>query len=112
MYFVLADLSGIDVMYQFSLDWFQAMFTAAISGVMSVKEHRRLSTAGTVLVGTPRRGSMARKSSTEKEPSSRRSSVDKDNVKRFVMLNVVPTFMKYFFFSWRLMSRVLFTKKK
>jgi len=41
LYFVLADLSGIDVMYQFSLDWFQDMFTAAISGAMSVKEQMK-----------------------------------------------------------------------
>ena len=32
LYFVLADLSGIDVMYQFSLTWFQQMFTTQISG--------------------------------------------------------------------------------
>ena len=85
LYFVLADLSGIDVMYQFSLDWFQAMFTAAISGIMSVKEHRRLSTTGNVLVGTPRRGSLARKGSIDRESSSRRSSIDRDNTNRFAM---------------------------
>ncbi|XP_071080158.1 dynein axonemal heavy chain 6-like [Haliotis cracherodii] len=31
LYFVLAELATIDVMYQFSLDWFQDMFTACIT---------------------------------------------------------------------------------
>ncbi|XP_064622088.1 dynein axonemal heavy chain 6-like isoform X2 [Lineus longissimus] len=33
LYFVLADLSGIDVMYQFSLDWFQNLFIDCIESV-------------------------------------------------------------------------------
>ena len=41
LYFVLADLAGIDVMYQFSLDWFQDMFTATISGATTLKERQR-----------------------------------------------------------------------
>lgn len=97
MYFVLADLSGIDVMYQFSLDWFQAMFTAAISGVMSVKEHRRMSTSGSVLVGTPRRSSVARKGSTEKDPMSRRSSTEKEGVNKRSVISFLKT--KLFFQS-------------
>ncbi|XP_069117336.1 dynein axonemal heavy chain 6-like isoform X3 [Argopecten irradians] len=32
IYFVLANLAGIDVMYQFSLDWFQDMFINCING--------------------------------------------------------------------------------
>ena len=32
LYFVLADLAGIDVMYQFSLSWFRNMFTLQICG--------------------------------------------------------------------------------
>jgi hypothetical protein len=31
LYFVLADLAGVDVMYQFSLSWFRNMFTTQIS---------------------------------------------------------------------------------
>ena len=31
LYFVLADLSGIDIMYQFSLDWFKEMFITCIA---------------------------------------------------------------------------------
>ena len=31
LYFVLADLAGIDVMYQFSLPWFQDMFRTCIN---------------------------------------------------------------------------------
>ena len=30
LYFVIADLAGIDVMYQFSLAWFQDMFASCI----------------------------------------------------------------------------------
>ena len=30
LYFVLADLASVDVMYQYSLLWFQAMFTTTI----------------------------------------------------------------------------------
>ncbi|XP_053375273.1 dynein axonemal heavy chain 6-like isoform X4 [Mercenaria mercenaria] len=71
LYFVLADLSGIDVMYQFSLDWFQDMFTAAISGNMSIKsQQRRRSSAGVPLVGTPRRTSI--------QHSGRKPSIDSD----------------------------------
>ncbi|KAL4237693.1 Dynein heavy chain 14 [Mactra antiquata] len=84
LYFILADLSGIDVMYQFSLDWFQDMFTAAISGTMSIKDQqkRRSSATGSTLVGTPRRSSLAgagrqHSSGSESEGIVRRSSVDK-----------------------------------
>ena len=31
LYFVIADLSGVDVMYQFSLEWFQTMFINCIT---------------------------------------------------------------------------------
>ena len=31
LYFVLADLAGVDVMYQFSLTWFQSMFVSCIN---------------------------------------------------------------------------------
>ena len=51
LYFVLADLAGIDVMYQFSLDWFQDMFTATISGATTLKEQQRrrsVTSSGTV----------------------------------------------------------------
>jgi dynein heavy chain len=33
LYFVLADLAGIDVMYQFSLEWFQNLFIDCIESV-------------------------------------------------------------------------------
>lgn len=78
LYFVLADLSGIDVMYQFSLDWFQDMFTAAISGDVSIKaQQRRKSSLAGGMVGTPRKFSVtARKLSTEPDVNVRKSSVD------------------------------------
>ncbi|KAL5008122.1 hypothetical protein ScPMuIL_013703 [Solemya velum] len=56
LYFVLADLSTIDVMYQFSLEWFQDMFIACISGIGSttkVAEQRRKSSTS-FLGGTSR----------------------------------------------------------
>ncbi|KAK3576323.1 hypothetical protein CHS0354_039732 [Potamilus streckersoni] len=56
LYFVLADLSGIDVMYQFSLDWFQDMFTTCISGSVLLKERERTQSP-TTLSGTLRRAS-------------------------------------------------------
>ena len=31
LYFVIADLTSVDVMYQFSLEWFQNMFIACIT---------------------------------------------------------------------------------
>lgn len=31
IYFVLAELANLDVMYQYSLTWFQSMFTVCIS---------------------------------------------------------------------------------
>lgn len=68
-------------MYQFSLDWFQDMFTAAISGSMSIKgQQRRRSSVGGVLVGTPRRSSIqhsGRQMSGEFDGSARRPSVEK-----------------------------------
>ncbi|OWF46435.1 Dynein heavy chain 6, axonemal [Mizuhopecten yessoensis] len=39
IYFVLANLAGIDVMYQFSLDWFQDMFINCINGSGNTPAH-------------------------------------------------------------------------
>ena len=35
LYFVLAELSGMDVMYQFSLAWFQRMFASCVASPSS-----------------------------------------------------------------------------
>ena len=47
LYFVLADLAAVDVMYQFSLEWFQGMFTNCISTVDGVSEARYVSDVST-----------------------------------------------------------------
>jgi len=56
-YFIHADLSGIDVMYQFSLDWFQQdMFISCITN-QNVVEMRRKSSISPHLSGVLRPGS-------------------------------------------------------
>ena len=57
LYFVLADLSGIDVMYQFSLDWFQQeMFISCITNqnMVAMNEIARKSSISPHLTGVLR----------------------------------------------------------
>ncbi|XP_052105827.1 dynein axonemal heavy chain 6-like isoform X2 [Mytilus californianus] len=57
LYFVLADLSGIDVMYQFSLEWFQQdMFISCITNqnLVAMKEMERKSSISPHLTGVIR----------------------------------------------------------
>lgn len=61
LYFVLADLAGIDVMYQFSLEWFQDMFESCISNSnagmspsVSPTDMRRKSSVSAIYHGTIR----------------------------------------------------------
>ncbi|XP_033124826.1 dynein heavy chain 6, axonemal-like [Anneissia japonica] len=63
LYFVLADLASIDVMYQFSLPWFQEMFCTCISQTKSQISSRPSSGSRQALAGRLR-------------PSSARSSPD------------------------------------
>ncbi|XP_071963333.1 dynein axonemal heavy chain 6-like [Antedon mediterranea] len=63
LYFVLADLSSIDVMYQFSLPWFQEMFRTCICQIKSQTSSRPSSASKQHLAGRLR-------------PSSARSSPD------------------------------------
>ena len=73
IYFVLADLAGIDVMYQFSLDWFQDIFSSCICGVPSEYNRRKSSTIGHISGvlrprsrdGTPPRSSVQEYRTTE-----------------------------------------------
>ena len=83
LYFILADLAGIDVMYQFSLDWFQDMFTATISGATTLKEQQRKRSVTST--GTLRRSSLqgGRLSTTlEVEGTVRRGTSDREALSR------------------------------
>ena len=86
LYFVVADLSTIDVMYQFSLDWFQDMFIAAISGHMSMKEQvKRRTSQANIMVGTPRRSSIqsGRPPLMGDGETGRRTSEDRGSGRRY-----------------------------
>ena len=59
LYFVLADLAIIDVMYQFSLTWFQNMFASCID----MAQTRPVSVASHHMSGRLRPSNMRRRSS-------------------------------------------------
>ena len=60
LYFVLAELANMDVMYQFSLSWFQRMFATCIANPASDTSSIASSAATAAIApGTPRPGSAA-----------------------------------------------------
>ena len=60
LYFVLAELANMDVMYQFSLSWFQRMFATCITNPTSDTSSIASSAAhATLASGTPRPSSAA-----------------------------------------------------
>lgn len=48
LYFGLADLANVDVMYQFSLPWFQDMFITCINPPVPVHDHARRPTMAAI----------------------------------------------------------------
>ena len=59
LYFVLADLAGVDFMYQFSLTWFQSMFVSCINTSSQPVQARRRQSSIAHIPSTIRRSSQA-----------------------------------------------------
>ncbi len=80
LYFVLADLASVDVMYQFSLTWFQGMFVTCINMHPHARPHPGSSKtqASSVHLAGALRPSSARSRSSDSQSSS---TMDDDVVK-------------------------------
>ena len=72
IYFVLADLAGVDVMYQFSLSWFQGMFINCID----ISNDRPFSTTPSLPMGRMRPNSAKSSPRPDTADSSNLGEVD------------------------------------
>ena len=77
MYFVLADLAGVDIMYQFSLTWFQSMFVSCINTSSQPVQARRRQSSIAHIPSTIRRPSEASVESLDYHEEDRKKDQSK-----------------------------------